>query len=336
MKRYKQTALKLVSLAVTTAGLSRLLKNKITVIMYHGVRPDRSPFHSWMLVSESSFERQIQFLSRHFDLISIDQAVSGPPYGVGKRPAAIITFDDGMKNNVEYAWPILQRYGAPATLYVSTEAMTLRQPFWWDRVIASVQTSGRCEVCLNQYGLGTYNFNTHREPEYFWRHMSKLLEDIKRLPDGLLAEVVEVIAMQAGGQTNENRVFDPIDPNDIRQLSSDPLMRIGSHGHRHCLLTEITLDEARQNVKQSLERLTLLCRQPIQHFSYPNGNYNEAVIGMLKDLGFVSAVTTSSGRWGLSTDPYRIPRIRIGAYDDMQVFRLKLSLPDRLLALFNW
>jgi len=190
MKRFSQTVLKLLSLAASASASAKRLKNKITVVMYHGVRPDRSPFHSWMLVSESAFERQVQFLARHFNLISIDRAVRGPRPEEEGRPNAVITFDDGMKNNVEYAWPILRRYNAPATVYVSTEEMTLRQPFWWDRVIASVMAAGGCDVCLSRFGLGNYAFTMRREPEPFWRLMSKLLEDIKRQPDVLQSDMV--------------------------------------------------------------------------------------------------------------------------------------------------
>jgi len=57
---------------------------------------------------------------------------------------------------------------------------------------------------------------------------------------------------------------------------------------------------------------------------------------MLKDLGFVSAVTTSFGRWTPVADSYRIPRIGIGGYDDLDAFRMKLTLPARVLELFNW
>jgi peptidoglycan/xylan/chitin deacetylase (PgdA/CDA1 family) len=336
MKRFKPIALRLAGLAVTASTLAKRLKDQITVIMYHGVRPDRSPFHSWMLVSESAFERQVQFLTRHFDLISIDRAVRGPRSDDAGRPKAVITFDDGMKNNVENAWPILQRHNAPATLYISTEAMTLRQPFWWDRVIASVLTSGGAEMRLSRFGLGTYTFNLRQEPNTIWRHISRLLEDIKGQPVGRQSDVVDFICRQAGKGSNHDRVFDPIEPDDLRRVASDPLIRIGSHGHRHCLLTQMPLEDAKQSIQQSLERLKPLCRQPVQHFSYPNGNNNAAVIGMLKDLGLVSAVTTSSGRWTLGTDPYRIPRIGIGGYDDMDVFRLKLTLPKRVLALFKW
>jgi peptidoglycan/xylan/chitin deacetylase (PgdA/CDA1 family) len=332
-----QTALSLAGFAVTAPVIARRLKNKITFIMYHGVRPDRSLFHSWTLVPESAFDRQVRFLTRHFDLISIDQATLGPWHDGGARPKAVITFDDGMKNNVEHALPILQKYQAPATLYVSTEAMITRRLFWWDRVNASVQKASLSRIRLSQFGLGAYEFDMRLDPKTFWRLMSKLLEDIKRLPGILQSEAVNSIQEQTGGiSSEEERLFEPIEIEDIKKLAFTPLIQIASHGHRHQLLPEVPLEEAKQCVKESVEQLQQICLRPIEHFSYPNGNYNEAIIGMLKGLGFVSAVTTASRRWSPGTDPYRIPRIGIGGYDDMDVFRLKLALPEKMLAIFNW
>jgi peptidoglycan/xylan/chitin deacetylase (PgdA/CDA1 family) len=336
VKRFKPTALRLAGFAAAAMVFARRLHNKITVLMYHGVRPDRCMFHSWMLVAESAFDRQLRYLSRHFDLVSLDHAIAGLRNYSGGRPKVVITFDDGMKNNVEYALPILERYNAPVTFYVSTEAMITRRLFWWDRVNAYVQKASLSRIRLSQFGLGDYEFDMRRDPQTFWRLMSKLLEDIKRLPGRLQSEAVNSIQEQTGGiSSEEERLFEPIEIEDIKRLAFTPLIQIASHGHRHQLLPEVQLKEAKQCVQESVEQLQQICLRPIEHFSYPNGNYNEAIIGILKDLGFVSAVTTASRRWTPGTDPYQIPRIGIGGYDNIDVFRMKLSLPERMMALFK-
>src|SRR5437660_6311483 len=49
----------------------------------------------------------------------------------GARPFAVLTFDDGYRNNVEHAWPILRQYGAPWTIFVTTEFADGRGRLWW-------------------------------------------------------------------------------------------------------------------------------------------------------------------------------------------------------------
>src|SRR5687767_12989429 len=75
-----------------------------TVLMYHELLPDDHVVEAWTVVSESEFRRQVDYLRRHFDIVSIDAALERE---AGSRPAAVLTFDDGGAGNHAHLLPII-------------------------------------------------------------------------------------------------------------------------------------------------------------------------------------------------------------------------------------
>ena len=104
-------------------GTSRRLNGKrdlIPILMYHRVRPDESStdgIEPGMYVRAATFERHLSWLARRFTLATLSQAVDAARSGQAGG-LAVITFDDGWRDNLTDAWPILQRHGAKATIFV--------------------------------------------------------------------------------------------------------------------------------------------------------------------------------------------------------------------------
>ncbi len=97
----------------------RYLKYPITIVlMYHRICNNSTPDIS---VSTKNFDRQIAYLKRNFDIVSLDELVENYKrnYRLGKDIVAI-TFDDGYKDNYLNAYPILRNYNAPATIFLIT------------------------------------------------------------------------------------------------------------------------------------------------------------------------------------------------------------------------
>lgn len=173
-------------------------------------------------------------------------------------------------------------------------------------------------------GLGICDFHAHRTRPKQWEVISQLMVCLKNLNPSQRAHALSVIfqRLDIREENDENDpVFAPLRPEDIKRLSSSPLITIGSHTHCHSNLTQLTASEIKYSMKRSLVLLNDWTDKAIHHFSYPFGYYNSLVTGIVKQLGFKTAVTTNNGRWNLKSNSLEIPRIGIGGYDNLKLFK---------------
>lgn len=91
------------------------------ILMYHSVGA-QGERHSSLNVPEEVFARQMDFLYRHgYKVIPLTELAEKIKAGqrVGRKTLAI-TFDDGYSNNYSKVFPVLKKYGFPATIFVIT------------------------------------------------------------------------------------------------------------------------------------------------------------------------------------------------------------------------
>jgi peptidoglycan/xylan/chitin deacetylase (PgdA/CDA1 family) len=98
----------------------------VRIMFYHRVA-DEHP-NDWTL-STRTFAKQIHWLRRRFDIVSLAEAQRRIIEGHRGRPAACITFDDGYADNLRFALPLLARYEIPYTYFVATEFIETGRPF---------------------------------------------------------------------------------------------------------------------------------------------------------------------------------------------------------------
>ena len=91
----------------------------IRILMYH--RVDRLPCYDQLTVSPERFERHMAYLATHQRVISLTQALAELASTGKMRSAVAVTFDDGYRDNLLYALPILERYKIPATIFITTQ-----------------------------------------------------------------------------------------------------------------------------------------------------------------------------------------------------------------------
>lgn len=99
---------------------------------------------------------------------------------------------------------------------------------------------------------------------------------------------------------------------EIAQLAADPLVTFGAHTTTHPKLDQLSLEAAREQVTRSKQQLEARLVRPIRHFCYPYGHFNDAVVSLVREAGFVTATTTQHGRVKPSgEDLLRLPRVSI-------------------------
>ncbi len=101
----------------------------------------------------------------------------------------------------------------------------------------------------------------------------------------------------------------------IRDLATEPLVGIGSHGYSHVPLAGLAATKLRHELTRSRGELEELTGREITSMSYPFGSFGDEVCHAVREAGFTRAATSQPGILDSATDLLRIPRTDIWAMD---------------------
>ena len=247
------------------------------------------------------FAKQIAYLSRHYTMIPLDTLVSAlhrKDFSQVPPKSAVITIDDGHAGNIALL-PIFKQYHIRPTLYVCTQIVDTHRHFWFKIEGHSKAEKERLKRLPNAERLACLKKTTDFEPE-------------KPYPDRQALNITEMQAMA------ESVDFQP-------------------HTQFHPVLPRCTETECRREVLESKTDLEVLLGIECSHFSYPNGDYTQREVEIVKSGGFRSARTTDIG-WNTAETPlYRLKAIPITDDAGLILFRAELTtIPQRLSRWVNF
>jgi len=288
-------------------------RNGIRVLFYHGVVEQKKDIClERYLHLFSDFQSHLRFL-RFFRILSVDELLEVLTKGHGhdsRKPAVVITFDDGYANNL-IAAEILDKHRIPWILFVSTGALGRDRTIWPAELCLLLLHGNAQQV----EALGkVWSLKTREERESaFW----KIEKVMKNLPAPQRRKVMEEIRQQfPEGETQrlleEFPSMQMLTWEEVRQLASAGV-EIGSHGVDH----EIHHYEQPETVRRdelvrSKEEIEKQLNRPCRFFAYPNGNFIEASPKEVQEAGYYMAFTTQ-GRTILPDDDfYLLPRLAPG------------------------
>jgi peptidoglycan/xylan/chitin deacetylase (PgdA/CDA1 family) len=279
------------------------LARRFQILAYHKVSADPHPFFE--PVHPDIFDQQMNLLSRCYRVMPLLELVERSQSGKVPARAVAITFDDGYRDNYEYAFPILKKYCLDATIFVSTGAIETGELLWHDRVFdafrfATVEHTLSLRPVLAKakelYGESRLRFVEQVE--------EALKPDLdKSLKDRMLTWR-QILEMHAAG------------------------IDFGSHTVSHPILSRIPYDEMVKELRKSKEQLSERLGGPISSFAYPNGHtgdYNDEVQTVLKDAGYACAVTSEPGLNHVFSNPFKLRRGQ-PSYTQIELFRLAFFL----------
>jgi peptidoglycan/xylan/chitin deacetylase (PgdA/CDA1 family) len=236
--------------------------------------------------------RQVQ--ASGFEIISLDEAHFRLIEGDYGKPFVCFTFDDGYRDNLEYAYPIFKRHNLPFAIYVPTDYADGHGDLWWlalEKVILQVDTlTLKMDGTLQRLRCGTPGEKDAAFHAVYWWLRSIDEVDAR----GIVRELCEGIDFDAESLCHDLMM----NWNEVAQLASDPLVTIGGHTRRHYALAKLTLAEAYAEIETSVRRIELETGKPCRHFSYPYGDEGSAgprEFELARELGLKTAVTTRKG-----------------------------------------
>jgi peptidoglycan/xylan/chitin deacetylase (PgdA/CDA1 family) len=294
------------------------------ILMYHRVAFARHD--PWGLaVDPERFEEQIAYAKQHRTPMSMEELVDRLRSKTLPANAIAVTFDDGYRDNLVNAKPVLARHGVPATLFLATGFINQNTPFWWDElatmILASTQAMRDHQVWAGEavtldWGeaepsdiaggwRASDESRTARQNAYLaiWRRLQRATAEERDL-------AMNTLRRRLG--TVQDPLGKPMSSDEIRAFLSDGLVELGAHTVTHPALTFLSRLESRREIDGSGHRCRELTAKCVNGFAYPYGDMSLEVRGDVARLGFSWACSTEGGFVdGKQPDIYALPRVAV-------------------------
>jgi peptidoglycan/xylan/chitin deacetylase (PgdA/CDA1 family) len=270
-----------------------------TIFTMHHVRPPRDDAFqpNDMLEIEPAFlETLIEYLRyKKVDIVSLAEVhrrLSEQDYD---RRFVAFTFDDGYRDNLEYAWPILKKHGVPAALFIATSFPDRLGELWWIALERAIAATDRIALEVSAASRfidsNTSQAKARAFDELYWwlRGNSDEAEMRGTIKDLCERYGVDYMALCAELCMTWN---------EIEQMAADPLITIGAHSVNHYMLRKWPADVVKKELMQSATVIeAALGKKPVD-FAYPVGDTTSAGardFELAADAGYRLAVTTRPG-----------------------------------------
>jgi peptidoglycan/xylan/chitin deacetylase (PgdA/CDA1 family) len=296
------------------------------VLVYHRVADPGGLYGDPHVLSATptAFDAQIRFLARHYAPVSADQVIAAFRGAALPRRAVLVTFDDGYRDFLTEAWPVLRRYGVPAVLFVPTAFPGAGRPFWWDE-LHGVVTATRHEVVRMTSGLPL----PLRTPQERWTAVRVLNRALKMLPPAELSARLSELHTALGAPDFPRP--STLSWGELRSLAAEGLA-IGSHTRTHAALPLVPDTQVADELRDAHSDLTRELERPAPLFSYPYGMADPRAPGVLRALGYAAAFISLLGRNQIGQrDPFVLYRHSVDVGDS--IGRMALSLNDAYVRL---
>lgn len=268
------------------------------ILTLHHVRPARGlgfQPNRLLEITPDFLDRALTLIrAEGYDLVSLDEALARLVEPKRGRFFVALTFDDGYRDNLEHAWPVLAKHGAPWTLFVTTGFADRTARLWWLELEEAIRALPRIAVTLPD---GEFAARAESDAEkqgafaaLYWR--------LRKQPEAILLSAISALTQEAGIASAALVERDCLPWETLRSLSGAPGVTIGAHTLSHPMLARHGADVARREIAESKARLEAELDIPVRHFAYPVGDPTSAgprEFALAAEAGFASAVTTRPG-----------------------------------------
>jgi len=188
---------------------------------------------------------------------------------------AFLCFDDGWRGNLDLV-ELIEKYKVPVVIFVPVVGLE-NGNYWWE-----------------------YTFI---QDQYKYSGIKKI-EDFKKLPEDVFKEKVAILK-----QNYSLKERSCITADELKVISENEYITIGSHSLTHPILTSCSVETQRQELYESKTILSQLLNKEVDYLAYPNGNFDDNTIEIAKQCGYKLGFTTNPGRIDIEeVNPYMIPR----------------------------
>ena len=311
-----------------SSGLGRLLSpltgGRGLVFTLHSVRPnagldeEANGFfpNRHLTVTPEFLERTIlQVRAAGLRIVSLaealDHAENGDP---DAQRMCAFTFDDGYRDNLTHAYPVLKKHDVPFTIFVTSGFVDRSSEIWWEALERIVGGALSIETPIGER-MRTLDARSYNEKTRTYDHLlhwftHELGEESQR---------VELRRLAATHGLDLAALADELilSWDELRDLCRDPLFTLGAHTHNHFALARLSRARMHEDIATGLERLGDELGISPTFFAYPYGfeaAVNHQSLEVVSEFGFRAAFTTHPGMLDSAVQPFAMPRVSLNGY----------------------
>jgi peptidoglycan/xylan/chitin deacetylase (PgdA/CDA1 family) len=303
------------------------------ILTYHSVVDVPLEFDIWTHMPVSLFEEHIATISDNAKVVPLSHLVERVVAGHIDSNIVAITFDDGFRNNFTQAYPILKKYGVPATIYLATDYIGTNKLFWPERVLFQIMKTDKKTI---QSGVaGDFSIETPEQKKVAYR---QTVNKLKTLPmSDLFSELTKIEGQLKVSYSADDPLFQDLMPlswEEIKVMEKEGLVSFGGHTASHAILSMISEDEACNEMKKCKRVLKEHLSTEVKTWAYPNGSqadFSSVNKKQLCDLGFNAGILTMEQEYISSkSDVNNLGRFGVGSRMGLSELQVILSKRNRI------
>ena len=270
-------------------------------------------FHS--VTDGDSFEGIIEWLKGRYSLVPL-ASVAAFYAGTGSIDNAChISVDDGDRSFYDVMFPILQRHGVHASLFVSPKVCAERGTFWFQEI------QGYSKSRLRQIASDVLDMPSASLGGFDLECVFKAMS---------LRQMNEVIYRYQQSTGTPRKGGQNVCVSELKEMAATGLVSVGAHTMNHPILRNEDDATCEYEIGESVKQLSIMLGSPVRHFAYPNGiaglDFGAREGRVLQRSGIEMAFTTESRHLSNSDDALRIPRLAVSDKESLMVLKAKMTL----------
>jgi peptidoglycan/xylan/chitin deacetylase (PgdA/CDA1 family) len=301
-----QAAQALFHYAGGTWWLRNRFRHAVRILMYH-----RFP-------QGSQFEAQCAHLKKYYQPVSLTQAAEALREGSMPERQVVVTVDDGYRDFLDNAFPVLQRFAIPGTVFLTTDLPDRNGWLWVDQVMYCFQQTRIREIALNICQPERWLLDTtdgRRQAGVAIKEAMKKLPNEERLE--WLEKLPRLLEVELPDAPPESHA--PLRWDDVRALAKQGV-EFGAHTRTHPILSRLSsIERIEGEICGSKQRIEQEAGIEVLHFCYPNGgpaDFTPQTVEVVKSVGFMTAVTGTPGVNRAGANLFQLSRIAVEPQHD--------------------
>jgi peptidoglycan/xylan/chitin deacetylase (PgdA/CDA1 family) len=301
------------------------------IFMLHHVRPGRDdefqPNRHLEVTPEFLREMLIHLRSQGIDIISMDEVHQRLVERNFSRRFASFTFDDGYRNNRDFALPVLRQFDAPFTLYITTDFAAGTGRPWWIALEMAIAKAASVELPIGGVPCPLDTATPAAKQAAF----DRVHDWLRGLPEQDMRREMNALCARHGVDGAAICRDLCMSWDELKAFAADPLVTLGAHSVTHCNLAAQSEAIASEELTVSRAQIEDTLQRPVVHLAYPYGDRAAAStreFALAHASGYKTAVTTRPGMVFPENADHltALPRVSLnGNYQDARILPVLTS-----------